>query len=227
MCDFSTSTRPHHPPPLTRYLCCTCLAHHSALLSASQFFFCTPLKALSRSCQKQKVILALSSALSRGEHPHMVAERSEMSDILSDDKVGTAVPAVSAVGYEVHSRLNTRLMGKPEKFARQDALWLDWKFPIEACFGVLGCVESLQRAELEKNPVTINRPQDRNVESASASEKSIWPLPCLTQHSKHCRPMRIRRMAKTLLATRANSWEQVPRTLKQSDGNRFARRRVY
>ena len=74
----------------------------------------------------------------------MVAERSEMSDDLNGDEVGTAVPTASGVGDErrgVYSRLGTKLMGKPEKFAGQHALWLDWKFQIEAYFGVLGCLE--------------------------------------------------------------------------------------
>ena len=54
-----------------------------------------------------------------------MAERSEMFD-LSDDEVGTA--AVSASGDEArveYSRLDTKLMGKPQKFAEQDALCLD------------------------------------------------------------------------------------------------------
>ena len=47
-----------------------------------------------------------------------------MSDDLGDDEVGTAIPAVSAVGDEApveYRRLDTRLMGKLEKFT-SDAL---------------------------------------------------------------------------------------------------------
>ena len=49
-----------------------------------------------------------------------------MSD-LSDGEVGTGAPAVSAVGDEArlkYRRLDTRLMGKLEKFNGQDAMWL-------------------------------------------------------------------------------------------------------
>ena len=70
----------------------------------------------------------------------------------TDDEVGTVVPAVSDVGDEArveYSRLDTRWVGKPEKFNRQYALWLDWKFQIEADFGVLGCLE------VEMNSVTM------------------------------------------------------------------------
>ena len=66
-------------------------------------------------------------------------------------------PAESAVGEETRvecSRLDTRLMGRPEKF-KQDAMWLDWKFQIEAYVGFLGCFEPLQAAELGMNYVTM------------------------------------------------------------------------
>ena len=64
---------------------------------------------------------------------------SELSD-LRNDELGTGAPSVSAVGDEarvVCSRLDTRLMGRPEKFNGQHALWLDCKFQIEAYFGFL------------------------------------------------------------------------------------------
>ena len=86
-----------------------------------------------------------------------------MSD-LRNDELGTGASSVSAVGDEgpvEDSRLDTRLMGRPEKFNGQHAMWLGCKFQIEAYFGFLfGGGEgegagTLRAAELETNSVTM------------------------------------------------------------------------
>ena len=91
---------------------------------------------------------------------------------------------VNAVGDEArveYGRLDSRLMGKPEKFAVQDALLLDWKFQIEAYFGFLVCLEPLQTAELETNPVTVIGSRQSHWKRRRVNHISFWPPPHLKQ----------------------------------------------
>ena len=81
-----------------------------------------------------------------GENSQLVAERSELSD-LSDDELGTGLPAVSAVGEEApveYSRLDDRT-----------SLWLHWHLQHEVFFGVSACLEALPLSRATATPVTM------------------------------------------------------------------------